>query len=126
MDFKYPGNSFESLWPGVENQIAWDPLAEFCSSELFEDDNFPPSSYDPAPEDTSGLLEDNNPISSPYYPGSQDASALVYRVRPKYPTPQEWENIRPVFTKLYREENKTLPAVKEILQREYGFPPATT
>lgn len=40
---------------------------------------------------------------------------------PKYPTAQEWDKIKPVFTKLYRTENRPLREVKDILERNHGF-----
>jgi Clr5 domain len=35
-------------------------------------------------------------------------------------TPEEWEGIRDVLTKLYRDDNKTLREVRETLARQ-GF-----
>jgi hypothetical protein len=37
------------------------------------------------------------------------------------PKPQDWEDIRPIFTQLYSVENKTLKSVMRILEDERGF-----
>ncbi|KAF7508934.1 hypothetical protein GJ744_008490 [Endocarpon pusillum] len=61
---------------------------------------------------------------------SWNETTLVYRSRepsviaaerPKYPSAQDWENIKPIFTKLYSTENRTLKDVKAILEKDHGF-----
>ena len=39
----------------------------------------------------------------------------------RYPTMEDWNRHRGLFTKLYLEENKTLNEVKSILKEQYGF-----
>ena len=39
----------------------------------------------------------------------------------KRPSPQDWHNIRPLFTKLYSKEDRTLKDVKSMLERDHGF-----
>jgi Clr5 domain len=39
----------------------------------------------------------------------------------KNPNNQDWEDIRPIFTRLYSTENKWLKDVQDILSREHGF-----
>ncbi len=59
-----------------------------------------------------------------------EATGLAYRSRepsvlvpqpPKHPSTEDWNRIKPIFTKLYSKENKTLKEVKAILEREHGF-----
>lgn len=59
-----------------------------------------------------------------------EATALVIRSRgpsvapsaqPKYPTAEAWAGIKPVFTKLYIAEDKTLKEVQTILEQDHGF-----
>ncbi|ERF72318.1 hypothetical protein EPUS_02205 [Endocarpon pusillum Z07020] len=61
---------------------------------------------------------------------SWNESTLVYRSRepsviaaerPKYPSTQDWENIKPIFTKLYSTDNRALKDVKTILEKNYDF-----
>jgi Clr5 domain len=58
------------------------------------------------------------------------ASGLAYRSRepsilvpepPRYPSIEEWDRIRPIVTKLYSKENRTLKKVKSMLERDHGF-----
>lgn len=41
--------------------------------------------------------------------------------RNQYPTTQDWEFYRPIFTRLYRHENRALEDVKSIMKATYGF-----
>ena len=68
------------------------------------------------------------PIFQPHHPW--EATGLAYRSRepsvlvlrpPKHPSTEDWNRIRPIFTKLYSKENKTLKEVKAILEREHDF-----
>jgi hypothetical protein len=40
---------------------------------------------------------------------------------PTYPTTEDWASIKPVFTKLYITEDKTLKEVQTILEQDNGF-----
>jgi Clr5 domain len=72
----------------------FDPLAEF---------------FDPAQW---------NPPDLAYRP--REPSVIV-RPEPRHPSREEWERIRPIFTKLYITENRTLEDVRSILEKQYGF-----
>jgi hypothetical protein len=39
----------------------------------------------------------------------------------RHPTTEDWEFYRPVFTRLYRDENRTLKDIKSIMRDVYGF-----
>jgi Clr5 domain len=39
----------------------------------------------------------------------------------RYPTTEEWAGIKPVFTKLYISEDRTLKEVQTILEQKHGF-----
>lgn len=47
--------------------------------------------------------------------------ALTLPTRNRYPTTEDWEFFRPIFTRLYRDENRTLKEVKSIMEATYGF-----
>jgi hypothetical protein len=47
--------------------------------------------------------------------------SVIPRPEPRHPSREEWEEIRPIFTKLYITENRTLEDVRSILDRQYGF-----
>lgn len=60
----------------------------------------------------------------------REASGLVYRSREpsllasqatQHPNDQEWQDIKPVFERIYNTENRTLKDVKTILERDHGF-----
>lgn len=42
-------------------------------------------------------------------------------VRARYATAEDWERNRALFTRLYRDENKTLKEVKSIMEERHGF-----
>ena len=46
---------------------------------------------------------------------------VVAPVQPGYLTNREWNNIKPVFTKLYITEDRPLKEVQNILERDHGF-----
>ena len=56
------------------------------------------------PEAISGTAEER-PRLAPVYP----------------PTPEDWNNYRDVFTRLYRSEGRTLKDTKATMERLYGF-----
>lgn len=68
------------------------------------------------------------PLFGPH--ASWNTVDLAYRSRepsviatepPKYPNHEDWESIRPVFTKLYSSENRSLKEAKRTLERDHGF-----
>jgi Clr5 domain len=82
----------------------------------------------------SQFLEENDDDQLPLFEHSSqwNAAILPYRSREpsvaapeatelKRPSPQDWHNIRPVFTKLYSTEDRTLKDVRSILERDHGF-----
>jgi hypothetical protein len=48
-------------------------------------------------------------------------TGLVFPAQTRYATAEDWERHRPLFTRLYRDENKTLKKVKSIMKEKYGF-----
>jgi hypothetical protein len=48
-------------------------------------------------------------------------TGLIFPVRTRYATTEDWERYRALFTRLYRDENKTLKEVKSIMKEKYGF-----
>ena len=46
---------------------------------------------------------------------------LTSPVRTRYAIAEDWELHRALFTRLYRDENKTLKEVKSIMKEKYGF-----
>ena len=40
---------------------------------------------------------------------------------PRWPVESDWAAIRPVFSQLYLDENKTLKHVRELLKVRHGF-----
>jgi hypothetical protein len=42
-------------------------------------------------------------------------------MRHRHPNTEDWEFYRPIFTQLYRDENRTLKDVKSIMKNIYGF-----
>jgi hypothetical protein len=46
---------------------------------------------------------------------------LTLPARNRYPTREDWEFYRPILTRLYRDENRTLEEVKSIMKATYGF-----
>ena len=49
------------------------------------------------------------------------AQSPMIPVRNQYPTSEDWDTSRPIFTQLYRAENRTLSEVKAIMKDTYGF-----
>ena len=47
--------------------------------------------------------------------------SVIAAERPKHPSAQDWENIKPIFTKLYSTENRALKEVKTILEEDHSF-----
>ena len=47
--------------------------------------------------------------------------ALTHPTRSRYPTTEDWEFFRPILTRLYRDENRTLKEVKSTMEATYGF-----
>ncbi|KAF7513310.1 hypothetical protein GJ744_009731 [Endocarpon pusillum] len=41
--------------------------------------------------------------------------------QPSYPTSRQWTDIKPIFTKLYIAEDRTLKEVQKLLERDYNF-----
>jgi Clr5 domain len=70
--------------------------------------------------------EDQTSALVPYSPSSyektiiQPVEYITHRTVPS-PTPYDWEAIRPVFTYYYINRNLPLRAVRNILDRQYGF-----
>lgn len=58
------------------------------------------------------------PISLPYR--SREPSVIAPETL-KYPSAEEWDKIKPVFTKLYSRENRTLKEVKVMLEKNHDF-----
>lgn len=56
-----------------------------------------------------GTIEDSN------------MTGLIFPVRTRYATAEDWERYRALFTRLYRDENKPLKEVKSIMKEKYGF-----
>jgi Clr5 domain len=79
----------------------------------------------------SDFLEDGHnvfPIFQEH--ASLNTTALAYRSREPsvavpqpatYPSFQDWDKIKAVFTRLYRTEDRTLKDVRMILKRDHGF-----
>jgi Clr5 domain len=69
------------------------------------------------------MFEQNSPwnIASLPYRSREPSVPAPEPSKLKRPSPQDWHNIRPVFTKLYSTEDKTLKDVKSILERDHGF-----
>jgi hypothetical protein len=61
------------------------------------------------PEVPDGTIKDSN------------MTGLIFPVRTRYATADDWERHRALFTRLYRDENKTLKEVKSIMKEKYGF-----
>ena len=61
------------------------------------------------PDVPGGTIEDSN------------MTGLIFSVRTRYATAEDWEHYRALFTRLYRDENKTLKDVKSIMKEKYGF-----
>jgi hypothetical protein len=61
------------------------------------------------PDVSDGIIEDSN------------MTGLIFPVRTRYATTEDWERYRALFTRLYRDENKTLKEVKSIMKEKYGF-----
>lgn len=51
---------------------------------------------------------------------SREPSVVPVR-QEKYPTKEEWQDIKPIFTKLFINEDKPLNEVKAILERDRNF-----
>ena len=72
--------------------------------------------YDPS----NPQAPDNGDILVPDEPYNAYSRALV--PAPEYPpSRKDWENYRGIFTQLYQVEEKSLKAVKELLETQYGF-----
>ena len=56
-------------------------------------------------------------------PAISDSSNRILKLpaRNRYPTTEDWEFYRPILTRLYRDENRTLEEVKSIMKATYGF-----
>jgi len=61
------------------------------------------------PDVPDGTIEDSN------------MTGLIFSVQTRYATTEDWERYRALFTRLYRDENKTLKDVKSIMKEKYGF-----
>jgi Clr5 domain len=61
-----------------------------------------------------------NPAILPYR-SREPSVASPETTESKHPSPQDWDNIRPIFTKLYSTEDRKLKDVKSILERNHGF-----
>jgi hypothetical protein len=48
-------------------------------------------------------------------------TGLIFPARTRYATAEDWERYRPLFTRLYRDENKSLKKVRSIMKEKYGF-----
>ena len=87
----------------------------------------------PQPWTTFSYLPDDDQLATSEHnllPASGNTAPIRYdfavydeilRVPANPPTPQDWESYRPLFTKLYREENRPWKEVQVILERGYGF-----
>lgn len=107
----------------IEDPLALDPFLGNLDPSI--ESSF---TQDLALEDLFGAFDEAQ-LPSPITCGSPE---LPYRSRepsvatsfvsqPRYPTPEKWASIRPVFTKLYITEDKTLNEVKAILERQHKF-----
>jgi hypothetical protein len=96
------------------------------------DHNFSESGQYRAPQyqDLDILGGTVKPFPENFDPAQWNAPDLAYRPRepsviarpePRHPSREEWEEIRPIFTKLYITENRTLEDVRSILDEQYGF-----
>lgn len=72
--------------------------------------------------DTPLMLSASAGTASPSIEDSdgKQSSALSLKPHKRIPT-ESWEAKRPIITKLYQEERKSLKEVMEILQRDHGF-----
>jgi hypothetical protein len=50
-----------------------------------------------------------------------NTTGLIFPVRTRYATAEDWEHHRAMFTRLYLDEKKTLKEVKSIMKDKYGF-----
>ena len=50
-----------------------------------------------------------------------NTTGLIFPVRTRYATAEDWERYRATFTRLYLDEEKTLKEVKYIMKDKYGF-----
>jgi hypothetical protein len=47
--------------------------------------------------------------------------AAPYSFMPHLPLPERWEQLKPVISRLYVDENRKLPDIIEIVRARYGF-----
>jgi Clr5 domain len=101
-------------------QFEWNqwPLNDDSGQLIFQDQ----SSFD-ATWASKPQTDHNNelPVFDDNCSWSAPVLAFRFREAPQYPSSRDWENIRPIFTRLYREEGIKLKDVKIILERDYGF-----
>jgi hypothetical protein len=85
----------------------------FSSSQILEEDDY----------NQLLLFEHNSPWNAAVLPyrSREPSVAAPEATELKRPSPQDWHNIRPVFTKLYSTEDRTLKDVRSIIERDHGF-----
>lgn len=86
--------------------------------------NVPPSTQKPCAEDVPMREAPDSHSQTNFRPiATSDFSnqAFTLLARNRCLTTQDWEYYRPLFTRLYRDENRTLRYVKSVMKATYGF-----
>jgi hypothetical protein len=84
----------------------------------------PFSTQHPLVEDLQMLevLHSHSQLDSRSYAMSDSSDQVsTLPVPNRHPTTEDWEFYRPIFTRLYRDENRTLKDIKSIMRDIYGF-----
>jgi Clr5 domain len=92
------------------------PMILFSLQQDFAPSQFMEEDFNDIP-----MLRDQGPWHSVDLAYRSHEPSVVAPEPPKHPTAQDWDNIKPVFTKLYSVENRALKEVKNVLERDYGF-----
>jgi hypothetical protein len=93
------------------------------AADLYPSD-VPPLTQKPCAEDVPMREAPKSHSQIRFHPiATSDFSnrAFTLPARNRYPTTQDWEFYRPIFTWLYRDENRTLRDVKSLMKATYGF-----
>jgi hypothetical protein len=103
---------------GPEENVSKGSVADLRSSPTFL-----PAQYLVGP-DTSTMEQ----VYPPNQMGSSSNATshiheqiLTFPIRSRYPCSEDWESYRPIITRLYIKEDKTLKEVKSIMKDVYGF-----
>jgi len=93
------------------------PSAPFFLPQGFDVDHSPEEEeYNELP-----IARDHLPWNVIGLPPRSREPSVVALEPPKHPTVEDWDKIKPVFTKLYRTENKPLKDVQSIIEQHHGF-----